>query len=246
MAKLFLLWWQICSLSLRLLTLNIAVGQMNQDQLQFSLQTSSSSKMKSLENSLISSTPKPSLSFLAFLMPVFESSFFYPRLFYDIWKARTFFSLLSQFLFSFKTTSPIHCLTKDIAGDWVLYVGPNMLDKNTDHVFSDLKETFKTTSTICGNWNCQIKFLIRTRKSWVIGPMAWFCFRSPCMSIQETKHRKMRMMNKAREMLIYEMRPFWGCFMILRLLITGDVSRGWDDVRGVIQEGTIFFWDIYW
>jgi len=54
---------------------------------------------------------------------------------------------------------PIHCLTKDISGTWLLHLGPNEQDntiscshlhpdKNTDHIFQNFKETFQIASEL--------------------------------------------------------------------------------------------------
>ena len=58
-----------------------------------------------------------------------------------------------------KADLPIHCLTKELAGQWTLFLGSNdhdssiscshlRPDKNTDHIFSNFKENFQISSQI--------------------------------------------------------------------------------------------------
>lgn len=70
-----------------------------------------------------------------------------------------FFFLPFLFLPQVFSDLPIHCLTKDLAGTWTFFLGPNNNDntlscshehpdKNTDHIFFNYKENFQLFSSI--------------------------------------------------------------------------------------------------
>lgn len=90
------------------------------------------------------------------------------------------FLFLSHFLLSslVQADLPIHCLTKDIAGDWIFFLGPNdhdntvscshfHPDKNTDHLFTDFKEGFKTTRKIF--WELKLPNQVFNQNKEIVG-----------------------------------------------------------------------------